>query len=111
MRRLPVVIRGLGYRRGATAATLIIAAVVCGAAALAPTYDSAAKASIMRDTVSSASVLERGFEVRQQGSMAHVLEPTSAAVDRVVASAAPAAGSGRFSRHLRSICRRSANCA
>jgi putative ABC transport system permease protein len=89
MRRLPVVIRGLNYRRGSTAAMLTIAAVGCAAAALAPTYDAAAKTSIMRDTVSSASVLERGFEVRQQGSLAHVLDPMSAAVDRIVTSASP----------------------
>jgi putative ABC transport system permease protein len=103
MRRLPVVIRGLGYRRGATAATLIIAAVGCAAAALAPTYDSAAKTSIMRDTVSSASVLERGFEVRQQGSLAHVLDPMSAAVDRVVASAAPSPARPLFGSKVEAI--------
>jgi len=89
MTRLPVVIRGLVYRRGSTAAMLTIAAVGCAAAALAPIYDAAAKTSIMRDTVSSGSVLERGFEVREQGSLANVLGPLSAAVDRIVASAAP----------------------
>jgi putative ABC transport system permease protein len=91
MRWLPVLVRGLGYRRGSTAAMLTIAAVGCAAAALAPTYDAAAKTSIMRDTVSSASVIERGFEVREQGSLGHILGPLSAAVDRIVASAAPAA--------------------
>jgi putative ABC transport system permease protein len=103
MRPLPVVIRGLGYRRGSTAATLVIAAVGCAAAALAPTYDSAAKTSIMRDTVSSASVLERGFEVQEQGSLGNVLGSMSTAVDRVVASAAPSPARPLFGSKVESI--------
>ncbi|HEY0870156.1 MAG TPA: ABC transporter permease [Acidothermaceae bacterium] len=101
--RLPVVVRGLGYRRGSTAAMLTIAAVGCAAAALAPTYDAAAKTSIMRDTVSSASVIERGFEVREQGSLAHVLDPLSATVDRIVASTAPSGDRPLFASKVEAV--------
>jgi putative ABC transport system permease protein len=103
MRRLPVVVRGLGYRRGSTAAMLTIAAVGCAAAALAPTYDAAAKTSIMRDTVSSASVIEQGFEVHRQGSLANVLDPLSAEVDQVVASVAPSTTRPLFGSKVEAI--------
>ena len=84
-----MLVRGLGYRRGSAAAILIIAAVGCAAAAIAPTYDAAAKTSIMRDAVGSAAVTQRGFEVREQGRLGGTLGPLSAAVDRIVASASP----------------------
>ena len=103
VRRLPVLVRGLGYRRGSTAAMLTIAAVGCAAAALAPTYDAAAKTSIMRDAFSSASVIERGFEVREQGSLANTLGPMSAAVDRIVAAAAPSPARPLFGSKVESI--------
>lgn len=103
MMRMPVLIRGLGYRRGSTAAMLAIAAVGCAAAALAPTYDAAAKTSIMKDTVSSASVIERGFEVREQGPLAGTLGPLSANVDRIVAAAAPSRSRQLFGSKVESI--------
>jgi putative ABC transport system permease protein len=75
MRALVRLLRALLHRPGTTVMILLVALVAAAAAATAPIYYSSARTSILRDSLSSAPVVERGFEVTRQGAQAGSLEP------------------------------------
>ena len=61
MYRLVLVLRGLWWRRGLTAAVVIVATITTMAAALGPMYARAAGESTLRDQLASASVTATGL--------------------------------------------------
>ena len=61
MYRLTLVLRGLWWRRGLTAAVIIVAAITTMSAALGPMYARAAGESTLRDQLSSAPVTATGL--------------------------------------------------
>jgi putative ABC transport system permease protein len=90
--RSRTLLRAFVYRRGSGSAILAIAVIGCSAAALGPTYDAAARTSILQDTVESASVIERGFEVSYQGQVAGSLDAVQRSVASTLTAASPASG-------------------
>ena len=111
MRRMPVVrptllpslLRGLWFRRGSSAAILVLASLSCGAAALGPTYDQAARTSTMRDAFASAPVFSRGIEVSRQGSIGGTLDALTAATATALASGAPVGAVPLFEPPIQTI--------
>jgi putative ABC transport system permease protein len=69
--RAPV--RGLAHRGGTTFMILAVALVATAAAATGPTYYEAARTSILRDTIASASVAGRGMEANTTGAIPGLL--------------------------------------
>ena len=100
---LPTLLRGLWFRRGSSAAILVLASLSCGAAALGPTYDQAARASIMRDAFASAPVFARGIEVSRQGSVGGTLDALTAATASALESGAPAGAVAVFEPAIQTI--------
>lgn len=68
--RLGLSLRGIRSRAGSSVLIFLVAGVAVAGGAAGPVYYSAAQSSILRDTVASASVLGRGFEVVQSGPVA-----------------------------------------
>ncbi|MBV9293093.1 MAG: ABC transporter permease [Frankiales bacterium] len=83
-------LRGLAHRAGTTAVILLVALCATAAAAVGPTYYEAAKDSILQDTISSVSVVDRGLEAVAQGPAQNSIGTLRANVDdqmqRVVGS-------------------------
>ncbi|HEX4254108.1 MAG TPA: FtsX-like permease family protein [Streptosporangiaceae bacterium] len=66
-------LRGLAQRAGTTTIIFIVALVAVAAAAAGPIYYSAARTSILRDTIATQPVSGRGYEVNETGSLATLL--------------------------------------
>jgi hypothetical protein len=66
-------LRGLTQRAGTTTIIFIVALVAVAAAAAGPIYYSAARTSILRDTIASQPVTGRGYEVNETGSLSQLL--------------------------------------
>src|ERR1700749_4354970 len=66
-------LRGLAQRAGTTAIIFIVALVAVAAAAAGPIYYSAARASILRDTIATQPVTGRGYEVEETGALPQLL--------------------------------------
>lgn len=62
-------VRALWWRRGLSAAVLAVSVVAVAVAVVGPTYDRAAKESVLQDGLRSAPPLETGFEVTSAGPM------------------------------------------
>ena len=60
---LALAVRALWWRRGLSAAVLAVSTVVVAVAVAGPTYDRAAKESVLQDALRSAPPLETGLEV------------------------------------------------
>jgi putative ABC transport system permease protein len=73
MMRLTAPLRGLAHRGGTTFMILAVALVATAAAATGPIYYQAAKTSILQDTLSTASVIGRGYEANETGSLPGLL--------------------------------------
>lgn len=88
MRALVRLVRALLHRPGTTVMILLVALVASAAAATAPIYYSSARTSILRDSLSSAPVIQRGFEVTRQGappgSLAQVTDGLTAAMKQYI---------------------------
>ncbi len=80
------IIRGLGSRLGSAAMIFLVAVVAIAAAAAGPTYYSAAKTSILRDTAGTGTVVGRSFEVTQSGPVNSTIGSLSARVTAVLAN-------------------------
>ena len=66
-------LRGLAQRGGATVMILAVALVATAAAATGPIYYQAARTSILRDGLVTASVTGRGYEVNETGAVPGLL--------------------------------------
>src|SRR5579875_1410010 len=66
-------LRGLIQRAGTTMIIFIVALVAVAAAAAGPIYYSAARTSILRDTIATQPVTGRGYEVDETGSLSTLL--------------------------------------
>jgi putative ABC transport system permease protein len=66
-------LRGLAQRGGTTLLILAVALVATGAAATGPIYYQAARTSILRDTVATASFIGRGYEANETGAVPGLL--------------------------------------
>jgi len=66
-------LRGLAQRGGATVMILAVALVATAAAATGPIYYQAARTSILRDGLVTASVIGRGYEVNETGAVPGLL--------------------------------------
>jgi hypothetical protein len=66
-------LRGLAQRAGTTTIIFIVALVAVAAAAAGPIYYSAARTSILRDTIATQPVTGRGYEVNETGSLSELL--------------------------------------
>ncbi len=64
MNGLGLAFRALWWRRGLSAAVLAVSAAVVAVAVAGPTYDRAAKESVLQDSLRSAPPLETGLEVK-----------------------------------------------
>ena len=71
--RLTAPLRGLAHRGGTTFMILAVALVATAAAATGPIYYQAARTSILQDTLSTASVIGRGYEANETGSLPGLL--------------------------------------
>ncbi|HCU94207.1 MAG TPA: hypothetical protein DHU96_16375 [Actinobacteria bacterium] len=80
MTRLTGLIRGLLHHGGTTVMIFAAALVASAAAATGPAYYTAAKISILRDTLASSGYLGRGFEADQSGAVNGLLDPLVAEV-------------------------------
>jgi len=89
MRALTRLLRALLHRPGTTVMILLVSLVATAAAATAPTYYESARTSILRDTLDSAPLIERGFEVTRQGAAAGSLDPLSRGLDAALRAAVP----------------------
>jgi putative ABC transport system permease protein len=69
IRQLIALGRGLAHRAGSAGMTLVVAIVAAAAAAAGPVYYQAAQHSILSDTVSTAPVIGRGYQVTMSGSV------------------------------------------
>ena len=68
--RLGLSLRGIRSRAGSSVLIFLVAGVAVAGGAAGPVYYGAAQTSILRDTMASAPVLGRGFEVVQSGPVA-----------------------------------------
>jgi hypothetical protein len=66
-------LRGLAQRAGTTSIIFIVALVAVAAAAAGPIYYSAARTSILRDTIVTQPVTGRGYEVDATGALPQLL--------------------------------------
>src|ERR1700753_652130 len=66
-------LRGLAQRAGTTSIIFIVALVAVAAAAGGPIYYSAARTSILRDTIVTQPVTGRGYEVNETGALPQLL--------------------------------------
>jgi putative ABC transport system permease protein len=66
-------LRGLAQRAGTTTIIFVVALVAVAAAAAGPIYYSAARTSVLRDTIVSQPVTGRGYEVNETGSLTQLL--------------------------------------
>lgn len=73
-------LRGIRSRAASSAGVFLVAVVAVAGAAAGPVYYNAAQTSIMRDAVSAAPVVGRGFEVVQSGPVSGGAGALSAAV-------------------------------
>ncbi len=69
MSGLGLALRALWWRRGLSAAVLGVSALVVAVAVAGPTYDRAAKESVLQDSLRSAPPLETGLEVNAFSSL------------------------------------------
>ena len=81
MSRLVAALRGLAHRRGSTLLILAVALVASAAAATGPIYYSAAKTSILHDSLHGGSVLGRGFEATTTGALSGLAATLRGEVD------------------------------
>lgn len=68
-----ILVRSLAHRAGTTLALLLVALASVAAATAGPTYNAAARQSILRDSIVSAPLLGRTLEVDGYGSVVSVL--------------------------------------
>ncbi len=80
-------VRRSTHRGGSTLVILIVAVLATATAALGPTYDAAARTSILRDSLASAPVIEQGTETTAQGVVAGTFTGFSAAVNAALSGA------------------------
>ncbi|HEY2279493.1 MAG TPA: FtsX-like permease family protein [Streptosporangiaceae bacterium] len=66
-------LRGLAQRAGTTGIIFVVALVAVAAAAAGPIYYSAARTSILRDTIVTQPVTGRGYEVTETGALPQLL--------------------------------------
>lgn len=71
-------LRALRHRAGTTLVILAVALCATAAATVGPTYYSAAKVSILQDTLQRVNVVARGFQAVQQGGVRGALDPLRA---------------------------------
>ncbi len=80
MSGLLLAVRGLWWRRGLSAAVLAVAALVVAIAVAGPTYDRAAKESVLQDALRTAPTSETGLEVSGSSTVAGLLAPVQEAL-------------------------------
>jgi putative ABC transport system permease protein len=80
-------LRALLHRAGTTVVILLVALCAAAAATVGPTYYTAAKHSILQDSLSSTNVIGRGLQAIQQGSVHSTLDPLERTLDRELDSA------------------------
>ncbi len=83
MSGLRLALRGLWWRRGLSAAVLAVTALVVAIAVAGPTYDRAAKESVLQDALRSVPPSEVGLEATGSSTVAGVLDPVRAALASV----------------------------
>ena len=86
---MSALLRGLWHRGPISLVILIVALVASAAASVGPSYYASARTSIVRDGFATGSVLERGFEVSNQGGVTHALAPVRTFVDHTVEQQLP----------------------
>ncbi|HEX6525523.1 MAG TPA: hypothetical protein VF070_36760 [Streptosporangiaceae bacterium] len=79
-------LRGMRRRAGVSLGILLVATVAAAAAATGPTYDAAARQSILVDNLHNALPTERAVEVTQSGPVAGLASDLSSAVTGVLAA-------------------------
>lgn len=84
---LVLALRALWWRRGLSAAVLAVSVVVVATAVAGPTYDRAAKESVLQDALRSSPPLETGFEVTSDRSVAALRTDVSTALQVAHATA------------------------
>jgi hypothetical protein len=89
--------RALLHRLGTTVVILLVALCASAAATVGPTYYTAAKSSILQDTLSDVNVVGRSFQVVQQGS---IQDSLPALEDTVRRELVKATGSARNADRL-----------
>src|SRR6201994_3601181 len=90
-------LRGLAQRAGTTTIIFIVALVAVAAAAAGPIYYSAARTSILRDTIATQPVTGRGYEVTETGALPQLLGQLPATQKQVLDRALGSlAGQGLF---------------
>jgi hypothetical protein len=85
-------VRALFHRIGTTLVILLVALCASAAATVGPTYYTAAKSSILQDSLSHVNVVGRSFQVVQQGPIQGSLPGLEDTVQREVAIAVGGAG-------------------
>lgn len=78
--------RALWWRRGLSAAVLAVSTVVVAVAVVGPTYDRAAKESVLQDSLRSAPPLETGFQVTSSGPVGGLQIVVASALEKSHAS-------------------------
>ncbi|HXP56508.1 MAG TPA: hypothetical protein VN847_16195, partial [Streptosporangiaceae bacterium] len=66
-------LRGLIQRAGTTSIIFVVALVAVAAAAAGPIYYSAARTSILRDTIATQPGTGRGYEIDETGALPQLL--------------------------------------
>ena len=92
---LVTALRGLRSRSAVSVLIFAVAVLAVAGAAAGPAYYGAGQTSVLRDTVASANVLGRGYEITESGPVSASFYPVSAVVTADLGSAARL-----FSRHL-----------
>ncbi|MGH9126524.1 MAG: hypothetical protein ACRDZ8_17620, partial [Acidimicrobiales bacterium] len=101
--RATTVLRGLRARGGSSVMILVVALVAVAAATVGPSYDEAARTSIVRDTVANAGVLGRGFSVVQTGPVSNTLPLLESEVRQALPSGSGNEVQGLFQPPIESI--------
>jgi putative ABC transport system permease protein len=95
--RVADLLRALRHRWGSTLLVLIVATVAVAAATVGPTYNAAARTSIVQDTLATASGAEQGVDATESGPVTAILAGLQPAL---VAEASVGLGSTRERRLL-----------
>ena len=104
MTRLASILRGMAQRGGTTLMILAVALVATAAAATGPIYYQAARTSILRGTVASATFIGRGYEANETGAVAGLLgQVAPVTAGQLARSLGPLAGRGLFAPPVYSV--------
>ena len=104
MTRLASILRGMAQRGGTTLMILAVALVATAAAATGPIYYQAARTSILRGTVASATFIGRGYEANETGAVPGLLgQVAPVTAGQLARSLGPLAGRGLFAPPVYSV--------